>query len=371
MVNSARAAGPTDANAAAFRRRRETNDISEHEPATDALRESEARLHALLSSLDDLVFELDENGTYLGVWGTDNALLAAPRRELLGRNVREGIGEEIGVRLTQIIGHVLETGRPEIWEYCLEVPAGTRWFQGRLAPIAGSGDSPGRICLLVRDITAQKAAEEEASRSLERLELMRELLQERATHDSLTGLLNRGAAVDALDRDLARAKRSGQAVSLLFIDLDHLKGINDIFGHEGGDAAIRAVGAALRATTRKEDVVARLGGDEFVVGCLGPSDQVGASSLAERIQQHVSATVVEVGGHRINIGCSIGIALSEPSDVVVGSLMHRADQALYLAKAEGRGRVRWIGSASEPGDLAVERTFARGGLSNPPVIAVR
>jgi diguanylate cyclase (GGDEF)-like protein/PAS domain S-box-containing protein len=367
----ARPDAAAEANPEAPRREGVTIDISEPEPVTEALRESEARLHALLSSLDDLVFELDESGTYLGVWGTDNALLAAPRRDLLGRNVREGIGEEIGLRLTEVIGHVLDTGRPEIWEYCLEVPAGTRWFQGRLAPIAGSGGSPGRICLLVRDITAQKAAAEEASRSLERLELMRELLQERATHDSLTGLLNRGAAVDALDRDLARSRRNGQAVALLFIDLDHLKAINDTFGHEGGDAAIRAVGVALRATTRQEDVVARLGGDEFVVGCLGERDREGPSRLADRIQQQVVSTVVEIGGHRISIDCSIGIALSDACDVVAGSLMHRADQALYLAKAQGRGRVRWFGSAHEqPGDVAGACSPGRGWPSSPQVIAV-
>src|ERR1017187_8587068 len=75
---------------------------------TEALRESEARLRALLSSLDDLVFELDENGVYLAIWTTDEALLAAPRSEMLGRTLRETIGEEIGLRLTRVIGHVLE-----------------------------------------------------------------------------------------------------------------------------------------------------------------------------------------------------------------------------------------------------------------------
>jgi diguanylate cyclase (GGDEF)-like protein/PAS domain S-box-containing protein len=364
-VNLARRDRDADANPEAPRRGGLTIGISEPEPVTEAQRESEARLHALLSSLDDLVFELDEHGTYLGVWGTDNALLAAPRRDLLGRNVREGIGVEIGLHLTEVISRVPETGRPEIFEYCLAVPAGTRWFQGRLAPIVGPRGSLGRICLLVRDITAQKAA-------AERLELMRELLQERATHDSLTGLLNRGAAVDALDRDLARSRRSGQAVALLFIDLDHLKAINDTFGHEGGDAAIRAVGVALRATTRQEDVVARLGGDEFVVGCLGPRDQEGPSTLAERIQSHVASTVVEIGGHRISIDCSVGIALSEPSDVVAGSLMHRADQALYLAKAEGRGRVRWFEPAPEqPGEAAGGCSSVRGVSPGAPAVAVR
>jgi len=150
-------------------------DMAEPRRAAEALRESEARLHALLSSLDDLVFELDENGTYLGVWTTDDALLVAPRSALLGRSVCETIGEEIGVRLVETIRHVLETGCPELLEYWLEVPAGTRWFQGRVAPIAGPAGSARSICLLVRDITVQKVAEEEIAKSLSREQLLSRL----------------------------------------------------------------------------------------------------------------------------------------------------------------------------------------------------
>ena len=81
--------------------------------------ESEARLQALLSSLDDLVFELDHEGTYLGIWTADDALLAAPRDEMFGRSLRENVGDDIGVQLTRIVGQVLETGRSETCEYCL------------------------------------------------------------------------------------------------------------------------------------------------------------------------------------------------------------------------------------------------------------
>jgi diguanylate cyclase (GGDEF)-like protein/PAS domain S-box-containing protein len=135
----------------------------------------EAHLQGLLSSLDDLVFELDENGTYVEIWGTNDALLFAPRSELLGRTHTEAISEEVGLRLKQIIASVGETGRPEIWEYCLEVPAGTRWFRGRIAPIAGSEGSSRRFCLLVRDITAQKEAEQEITRLLSREQLLSRL----------------------------------------------------------------------------------------------------------------------------------------------------------------------------------------------------
>ncbi len=131
-------------------------DNSEHQRVVQAMSESEARLQAIISSLDDLVFELDENGTYLGIWTDNDALLAAPRSELLGRTLAETISDEVGLGLMKIIGSVLESGRPEIWEYCLEVPAGIRWFESRVAPIATSEGSSRRVCLLVRDITERK-----------------------------------------------------------------------------------------------------------------------------------------------------------------------------------------------------------------------
>jgi diguanylate cyclase (GGDEF)-like protein/PAS domain S-box-containing protein len=150
-------------------------DDSESRQIMQALRESEARLHAVLSSLDDLVFELDESCTYLGVWTSNDDLLVAPRSELLGRTPAEVMGEDMGLKLKQITNAVLETGNPEVWEYCLEVPAGVRWFQCRVSPIAESGGSPRRICLLVRDITAQKQAEHEISRLLSREQLLSRL----------------------------------------------------------------------------------------------------------------------------------------------------------------------------------------------------
>ena len=149
--------------------------MSNSQSVVEALQESETRLQALLSSIDDLVFELDERGTYLGIWTTNDGLLIAPRSELLGRTHGEAMGEDMGLKLGQIIASVSATGRPEIWEYRLTVPMGIRWFRGRLAPITGSEGTAKRFCLLVRDITAQKEAEQEISRLLSREQLLSRL----------------------------------------------------------------------------------------------------------------------------------------------------------------------------------------------------
>src|ERR1700722_11275763 len=164
----------------------------------------------------------------------------------------------------------------------------------------------------------------------------RALLGERATHDSLTGLLNRGAVLEFLDRDLASVHREGTSLGILFIDLDGLKQINDTHGHEAGDAALVAIARAINATTRKSDVVGRLGGDEFIVGRLSGSDPNGLTQLADRILRKVSGQIARVGNISIVVGCSIGIAISESTDMEIDSVIHRADLALYGAKMRGR-----------------------------------
>jgi len=180
-------------------------------------------------------------------------------------------------------------------------------------------------------------------RSVRERETQRKDLFQRATRDSLTGLLNRGAALEALELDLARARRSegGLELTILFIDLDELKKINDSLGHEGGDSAIRLVADALREATRASDVVARYGGDEFVVGWLGDRGSDDTSLLAARIGDLVKSSVVSGDGAEITLGCSIGVAVSEPGDTSIETLIERADHALYASKAGGRGSIRW------------------------------
>jgi diguanylate cyclase (GGDEF)-like protein len=179
-------------------------------------------------------------------------------------------------------------------------------------------------------------------------ETEREALLERATRDSLTGLLNRGAALEALTLDMAAVRRSrGELVlTLFFIDLDNLKMINDTVGHDGGDVAIRAVAEALRRTTRESDVIARFGGDEFIVGWLGSPDSDVPEELAGRISAHVAQSEIGAPEGVAALTCSIGVAVSEPSDSGVETLLERADRALYDAKANGRGQIRWFGRAA-------------------------
>jgi diguanylate cyclase (GGDEF)-like protein len=184
-------------------------------------------------------------------------------------------------------------------------------------------------------------------------EIQKELLEQRTTHDALSGLLNREAAVEALQRGLDRTKRTNQNVQLLYIDMDDLKAINASFGHDAGDVAIRAFARGLELTTRKSDIVARIGGDEFLVGWSGAGEGDEALRLANRILRQSSVTVAAVGDSRIPVRCSVGIATSGPMDRNIEVVLKRAEYALSHSKKDG-GSVARVYGVEKQWDLADE-----------------
>ena len=165
-------------------------------------------------------------------------------------------------------------------------------------------------------------------------EQQRSILEEVATHDSLTGLLNRRAARVAIEAELSRARRAGVAVVAMFVDLDGLKQINDTHGHSAGDEAIRLTAQALRGAARESDVVARIGGDEFLIAGSAPAHQAGVNGLADRFTEAVANCLVATSSGFVALRCSIGISVSGPSDDV-DSLVAKADRALYQEKKRG------------------------------------
>ena len=167
----------------------------------------------------------------------------------------------------------------------------------------------------------------------------REALREQATHDGLTGLLNRSAILETLDKDLARAARAGQSLSVLMIDLDHFKRINDTYGHAAGDVVLREAAGCMRHTIRTYDSAGRYGGEEFLVVLPG-CDRASAILQAERLRETLAAYPFVQGPARIDVTCSIGVSSrlrATPGDAQV--LLREADLALYGAKGDGRNRV--------------------------------
>ena len=147
--------------------------------------------------------------------------------------------------------------------------------------------------------------------------------------DALTGLLNRRGAMAELERTLAWSRRSVEPCSLLLLDVDGLKQINDRLGHASGDALLQAVGATLQQLARREDAVARLGGDEFVV-VLPRADGPGARQVVARIREQLAALSIE--GVVDGVCASIGVATSAPGELAAESMLAAADEQMYIEK---------------------------------------
>jgi len=163
--------------------------------------------------------------------------------------------------------------------------------------------------------------------------------ERRAQTDPLTGVLNRRSLIERLDAACMRAKARGMPISVLFIDLDHFKQINDSWGHAAGDACLAAVIPPIHAELRQSDIIGRYGGEEFVV-ILSGADAAAAHPIAERICQRVAEVRVEGFGTPIRLTCSIGVAASDTLGVWGQHLIAHADTAQYAAKRSGRNRVQ-------------------------------
>jgi diguanylate cyclase (GGDEF)-like protein len=180
-----------------------------------------------------------------------------------------------------------------------------------------------------------------------------------ATTDALTGLLNRRALLDGLHRECARSDRHSVPMSLLLLDVDHFKRINDEHGHAAGDAVLQAVARVLTSAARRSDYVARWGGEEFVVA-LPQTGDAGARIAAERLRRAVASMGVAVGdrGELVRATVSIGAA-SSGAPWSIDALVAAADEAMYAAKARGRDRVEWR-PGPEPPSSARTNPLLRG-----------
>ena len=171
-------------------------------------------------------------------------------------------------------------------------------------------------------------------------------LEELATMDGLTGLLNKRAMLEVAEAKIASARRFGRPLSVLVTDIDFFKRVNDTYGHDVGDVIIKGLGDILRRAKRSTDSVARFGGEEFVVICE-ETDERGALLLAERVREELERTVFHAGGAKdgarkdattVSVTCSVGVATFPRAGSTWDELFKAADEALYTSKRGGRNR---------------------------------
>ncbi|WP_431281508.1 bifunctional diguanylate cyclase/phosphodiesterase [Humitalea sp. 24SJ18S-53] len=210
-------------------------------------------------------------------------------------------------------------------------PNGTT-LEIRSVPLPGGG-----MVRTYTDITARAEAEG--------------MLALAASHDQLTGLANRNGFGQRLDKALLTAQRGGETLSVLCLDLDGFKAVNDTHGHEVGDLLLQRVAACMREVLRDVDLLARMGGDEFSI-VLGRTDMERAARVAQRLLDAVRQPHT-IAGHRVMVGVSIGIAAYPLDGGTVEQLLRNGDAALYQAKAGGRNR--WCAYTSDIGDRERQR----------------
>jgi diguanylate cyclase (GGDEF)-like protein len=209
-------------------------------------------------------------------------------------------------------------------------------LQGALVAVgerAAFDASVGRVVSLMSNQAAAAIALIELAEANRRL----------ALHDGLTDLLNRRAFDESLERAASQASRGGQPLSLLMIDLDHFKRLNDTYGHTAGDIALQAAAEEIRGQVRGGDLAARYGGEEFAI-ILPDTDGPAAFRMAERLRKALADRLIKVGDEQLKITASCGVSGTDLGYATPEELIHSADEALYASKETGRNRTSLAGA---------------------------
>jgi diguanylate cyclase (GGDEF)-like protein/PAS domain S-box-containing protein len=301
-----------------------------------ALRHAEQHLQTVVDTLDYGVAVVGSDGRVESsnpaadrIFGTRPEVLKnRPANKALDSPIYDTNGHLIGADrhpLTQI----RQTGTPII-DYVFGVDRfdGQRvWLSASYRLLNPDDLQHSAVLISLTDITAQRTASER--------------LAYEATHDSLTGLPNRAYVVTRVTEALESGRHHFLA-AVLFIDLDNLKTINDMFGHDAGDDLLRSAAQRLRRAVRSDDVVARLGGDEFVALLIDQIALPDLDALADRLHTTLSEPVV-IDNVTLSIGASIGIVVVENNDPRgAAQILHDADTAMYEAKTTGRGKSHYF-----------------------------
>jgi diguanylate cyclase (GGDEF)-like protein len=176
-------------------------------------------------------------------------------------------------------------------------------------------------------------------------------LQHRAAHDPLTGTKNRGAVVEAFEAELCRVQRTGNAMSLIMVDIDHFKRVNDTYGHASGDGVLQSFCRRVTRELRRYDVLGRLGGEEFLI--VAPHTTLEqAAGIAERLRRRLCEAPIDTPGGPVSVTASFGVVSTLQGYGAADKLLAAADGALYEAKGCGRNRVKCAPDAAAIGSAA-------------------
>lgn len=294
---------------------------------TQQLKRSEDRARTFMNTARDGVVVIDSNSCIVEFNRAAENLFGYSLKEVLGRKIDMLMPQQFGAEHRDYVqaangatgvrsgsrGREVTGLHKDGHEFPIDVTVGS----------SGEGGQSFHVGI-IRDISERKRLERE--------------LQQQAATDGLTGVLNRRAFTAKSEELIAVALRHDRPLSLLVIDVDHFKKVNDVHGHPAGDAVLRALARMLGAALRTGDVLGRLGGEEFAI-VLSETDEAGARDAGERLLQVVRAARIDHEGTALHITVSIGAAVLRAGEDGFAALFARADRALYRAKNSGRDRL--------------------------------
>jgi diguanylate cyclase (GGDEF)-like protein/PAS domain S-box-containing protein len=315
------------------------SDVTQSVRRERELRQSQAWINTLAIGLSDYALvSLDHSGCVQGWNPSISRITGFSREQVEGRSLSlfypaDAMSDQrVLDRLHEadLTGWSLDEG------WCTRADGGRYWGSCLIAPLHDSDDTPAdelAYSLIIRDVSDRREAAEAMLKAV--------------SCDHLTGLFNRRAFVEAAELEMQRWARSPRPLSLVMIDADHFKRINDQYGHVTGDGVLRHLAASMTATFRAMDVLGRFGGEEFIV--LLPDTSIeGAELVAQRLCRLIEATPAAIGEHTVRYTVSAGVAAMDADATDFDALVQRADEALYAAKARGRNRVERWQPATQP-----------------------
>ena len=302
-------------------------DIDAQKNTERALRESEERLRFITDNTHDIVWQLDSEYRFTFINGADERLRGYPREQVIGHSFREQIVPDSLDVFDRAMPLGEDRGEGRVIHFEVEICRRTKaplWVEVNSTPIR---DARGKITGYIG-----------VSRDVTHLREKQRVLHEQAIRDSLSGLFNRRFLDESLPRELARAGRDNLPLSVIMIDIDHFKRLNDTYGHPAGDEVIRQLALLMQRGARGGDLICRYGGEEFLL-VLPNMALAKAVERAEAWRVAFGRIEIAVGEAAVSPTFSAGVAEYPRHGETASALIQAADKALYAAKHAGRNRV--------------------------------
>src|SRR5665213_3676208 len=304
-------------------------DVTERKRAERELEQTRSFLDTIIENVPSPIIVKDfATLRYLLINNAAEKLLGVDRNAMLNKTAKEVMPAASAANIEAGDTKVNESGKPMFFdEHTIATPGnGTRIVTATRLSVMGADGKPQYLISVIRDLTERRRHEQQIAHM--------------AHHDSLTDLPNRASFNECIAATLALSAASGDSFALLSLDLDRFKAVNDVFGHAVGDALLREVASRMEQACQGA-FLARVGGDEFaVITSTGPQPAT-AEALAEKLCAAL-ATDIDINGFPLRVGLTVGIAICPQDGVDTVTLIANADAALYRAKAEARGSIRFF-----------------------------